>query len=1097
MFASVNPGWTSRGCGRFFVKAAVPTALALLLACGGSGTGADSSSTTAASPANLANAPLTALAPAVMPGTATLAGGAAQAFTTTVNNSTSSAVTWSVDGIAGGNAAVGTVVPGTSSSVALRKAYFTDKAKTQTVSVVAGDLVIVGFTVGNSPATTTVTDSAGNVYRAASSATGSLVNGSLYLFYGVAQSTNSGLKVSVNTANTCDPRIFVNVVSGLSADVTGVLDAVSAHVDTSRGTTHSSSTITTTSPNDYVFTLWGQDYNGGSIAEKGAGFTIEKSNTVANASSDKLATVTGNYTDIVSTSSSLAMGSIIAAFKAAAPSSAATYTAPAGSGTHTVTAACGSTVANATVTVNGTTTTPAPTPVTVTSSPATASVNTGASCALSATVSGTTNTSMTWAVDGVTGGNTSVGTVSGTGTSATYTAPASAGSHTVTATSVASSTAVGTTAVTVLAPTTTQPVAVALNPSSANLATGGTTAVTATVSNATNTAVAWTVDGVANGNATVGTISGTSNSVTYTAPATAGTHTVTATSLASASAAASMAVTVSLPTVSVAMSPAGSTSLTGGTSASFTATVTGSSNTAVTWTVDGVTGGNATVGTLAGTGNSMTYTAPLAAGTHTVAATSVANPAYKASTSVSVLAAPSSGTTTAVVLSPSVPTAVGSGGTLALSATTTGSSTDTVTWSVDGVVGGNSSVGTISTSGVYTCPSTSAQKVHTITATSVGKPSISSSVDILSAISNTTVNAKTQYGAKGDGVTDDTSAINSALSATGNGICYLPYTGKPYMINPTAVSGRKGLVLNPGNTLLMAPGVVLQTITSSATSEYDTVVMSGSGTCNMAVVGGTIIGDRVARNLPNANTGMMSSDPLDFEFGNGIIIANGSHHVVLGTRIQDCCDDGIYICQGSTNPSDVVVQGVTSNNNRRQGISVTAGSNGLIKNCTLTNTNGQDPGAGLDFEPSGSNQQIANWTVTGCTITGNQGGGICGGSNHAVVSYVTINNNTFANNGGYDGQFPAIYFNDGAQNCTFSNNSITGNKSTGSNAGGIKVEGVSGFALTGNTITNNIGYGIYSASDPGTTISGNTVKGNTYAQIQSDGTASLSSNITQ
>ncbi|MDP9267747.1 MAG: pyrrolo-quinoline quinone [Acidobacteriota bacterium] len=54
----------------------------------------------------------------------------------------------------------------------------------------------------------------------------------------------------------------------------------------------------------------------------------------------------------------------------------------------------------------------------------------------------------------------------------------------------------------------------------------------------------------------------------------------------------------------------------------FTATVENSSNTTVTWAVDGVAGGNATVGTIDATG---VYTPPAAAGMHTIVATSVAD----------------------------------------------------------------------------------------------------------------------------------------------------------------------------------------------------------------------------------------------------------------------------------------------------------------------------------------------------------------------------------------------------------------------------------------------------------------------------------------
>src|SRR5208282_1087989 len=63
----------------------------------------------------------------------------------------------------------------------------------------------------------------------------------------------------------------------------------------------------------------------------------------------------------------------------------------------------------------------------------------------------------------------------------------------------------------------------------------------------------------------------------------------------------------------------------------FTAWVTGGSG--VTWSVDSVSGGNTTVGTISASG---LYTPPATAGTHTVTATSVANSTNSASASVAV-----------------------------------------------------------------------------------------------------------------------------------------------------------------------------------------------------------------------------------------------------------------------------------------------------------------------------------------------------------------------------------------------------------------------------------------------------------------------------
>jgi hypothetical protein len=79
-------------------------------------------------------------------------------------------------------------------------------------------------------------------------------------------------------------------------------------------------------------------------------------------------------------------------------------------------------------------------------SPSTATISTGTQQQFTATVQNTSNTGVTWAVDGETGGDASIGTIS---TSGLYTAPSTAGNHVVKATSVADTTASGSASVTV------------------------------------------------------------------------------------------------------------------------------------------------------------------------------------------------------------------------------------------------------------------------------------------------------------------------------------------------------------------------------------------------------------------------------------------------------------------------------------------------------------------------------------------------------------------------------------------------------------------------------------------------------------------------
>jgi arylsulfate sulfotransferase len=177
-------------------------------------------------------------------------------------------------------------------------------------------------------------------------------------------------------------------------------------------------------------------------------------------------------------------------------------------------------------------------------------------------------------------------------------------------------------------------VVVVVSPQSAVVTSGQTVQFTATVTGDTS-GVVWSVNGVASGNSTVGTID---SSGKFTAPMVTqqATATVAATSKGDPTKSASSTVTINAPpVVAVAVSPQ-SVIIGAGAVTQFTATVTGP-NSGVTWSVNGIAGGNATVGTIDSMGN---YTAPAVAqnATATVAAASIVEPTKSAMGSVTIVA---------------------------------------------------------------------------------------------------------------------------------------------------------------------------------------------------------------------------------------------------------------------------------------------------------------------------------------------------------------------------------------------------------------------------------------------------------------------------
>jgi len=148
---------------------------------------------------------------------------------------------------------------------------------------------------------------------------------------------------------------------------------------------------------------------------------------------------------------------------------------------------------------------------------------------------------------------------------------------------------------------------------------------------------------------------------------------------------------------SISISPTSATVPPGQTQ-QFTASVSGGGgNNNVSWQVNSIIGGDPTVGTISSTG---LYTAPItipSTPTVTITAVPAANTLATATASVTIA--------NAITVTPATAT-VGVTATQQFSAAVTFSSNTAVTWEVNGEAGGDSTYGTISSTGTYTAPST-------------------------------------------------------------------------------------------------------------------------------------------------------------------------------------------------------------------------------------------------------------------------------------------------------------------------------------------------------------------------------------------------------
>lgn len=370
------------------------------------------------------------------------------------------------------------------------------------------------------------------------------------------------------------------------------------------------------------------------------------------------------------------------------------YTAPAAVPSPSTVTVTATSLADVTVRASSTLTIGSPSIVSVSVSPNQVVIATRGQQQFSATVTGTSNTSVTWSVSGIGCVGGSCGSISPAGL---YTAPNSVPAFsaiTVTAVSVANPAKSGSALLVVQSASS---AAVSVTPKSAQLAAGGQLQFSATVSGSTNAAVVWSISGSGCTGAACGTITA---SGLYTAPATLPTPpsvAVKATATADPAASASAAVTLVAAT-SVSVSPP-SAQIKPSAQLQFTAKVGGSSSALVIWSISGSGCSESACGSIRANG---LYTAPATAPNPpivAVTATLLSDPTKSGSATVTI----TSGSVVGISISPTT-AQIGVSAQKQFTATVTGSASTSVTWTITGTGCAGNTCGTVNSSGLFTAP---------------------------------------------------------------------------------------------------------------------------------------------------------------------------------------------------------------------------------------------------------------------------------------------------------------------------------------------------------------------------------------------------------
>jgi hypothetical protein len=427
--------------------------------------------------------------------------------------------------------------------------------------------------------------------------------------------------------------------------------------------------------------------------------------------------------------------------------------------------------------------------------PASANVTVGYTQAFSSSVTQAATTTLTWAVDGVVGGNAAVGTISAGGL---YTAGSTTGAHTIKATAVADGVTNQTATATVYGVPTASLVATT-NPVLYN----GTTTLTPTFTNGTGKI------GTSGAGSSDLSASATSGSgVGSLAQTTSKTYTLTVTNVPGQT--ATSAVTVTVQTVSVGAISGGGGYLSVGYGRTMSATASNATNTNITWSA---TGGSFSPTTTA-SGANTTWTAPGSGGTYTIYATSASGSGTQTSTTVTVVALP---TISSIAGSPSSMT-VGQSSTVT-------SNFSNGTGSVDWFGAVNSGQG-------YGTGALGGSRTYTLTVTNLAGQTASSAATVTvyaAATVSVTVDATNITAGGGTYLNWSSSGANSVnISNYGNG---LATSGRSY-IAPGGTTTYTGTAYNPvGMASATSSATVNVYLVSSSSLTLDaTNITAGQGT---------------------------------------------------------------------------------------------------------------------------------------------------------------------------------------------------------------------------------------------------------------------------
>ena len=252
------------------------------------------------------------------------------------------------------------------------------------------------------------------------------------------------------------------------------------------------------------------------------------------------------------------------------------------------------------------------------------------------------------------------------------------------------------------------------------------------------------------------------------------------------------------------------------------------------------------------------------------------------------------------------------------------------------------------------------------------------------------------FGAVGDGVTDDTSAIKSFISYINTGIDRnFEFNGNStYYIDQTRVTGEPLLDITVSNIIFNGNYSTLQYKKNwHRTSADQTAIYLRFLGANNSIVSNLIID----------GGGLYSTkDSISSGSSSGLTIGGCENLTVNNVTSQYNMTDGFYIIDSSGKASkNIIFNNCIAKNNARQGMSIIQLNEASFNNCSFENTGScgtygsHSPSAGVDVEPNRIFPNVdidtGNIAFNNCLFKNNNGQQLVYADNNYIKFNISVN----------------------------------------------------------------------------------------------------------